>query len=264
MIEQIVLGLVQGIAEWLPVSSEGLIVLVQSYFFQTNKNLDALVADALFLHLGTVFAAIVYFHKDIHRYVKAMVSWKDVATGDKNVIIFLVITTVISGGLGYALLQVLVTIEEKLQSSTMYVIVAIGFMLLITGALQFIKPRQSHRTDINIHTTDGVLMGVVQGFAAIPGLSRSGLTVAGLLLRNYDKEAALRISFLMSIPIVLAGNVVFAIGDTSFDPITLVGLVVAFVSGLITIAALIRLARKINFGYFVIIFGLITIASAFI
>jgi undecaprenyl-diphosphatase len=264
ILEQVVVGIIQGIAEWLPVSSEGAVLLVKSHWFNTEEGLQALIEDALFLHLGTVLAAIVYFRKEITTYIHALRSWKDAATEDKNVVIFLVTATIISGIVGIGLLQLIVSFEELLTSSTKIIIIGIGVLLLITGTLQFVHPYYSHRSNITLDITDSIVIGVVQGFAVLPGLSRSGLTVAALLIRNYDKENALRLSFLMSIPIVLLGNIVLVARDATFSSDALVGLIVAFGVGLVTIRLFIKVARKVNFGYFVIGFGILTILSAFI
>lgn len=264
IIEQVVSGIVQGIAEWLPISSEGALILVKTTFFNTGQDVTSLIKDALFLHLGTVLAAIIYFWKDILRYAVSLVSWRTAPTEDKNVIKFLVIATLVSGGIGYVLIRYVATINVLSPATSTGIIIFIGILLLMTGALQFIKPSYTHQSNITLGTKDSLILGVVQGFAALPGLSRSGLTVAALLLRNYSKETALHLSFLMSIPIVIAGNIVFAIGETEFKPVSLVGLAVACITGYLTIDLLLRVARKINFGYFVIGFGILTIIAALV
>ena len=265
MTEQILLGLVQGIAEWLPVSSEGALILVQkSSFFNSTESLSDLLQGALLLHVGTVLAATVYFRKEIARYIKAALSWSNAPTEDKNVVVFLVVATIVSGLIGLGVLSAIESLENISVLSPRLIVLAVGVLLLITGTLQFIKPSYSHRSNISLNLTDSILLGIVQGIATLPGLSRSGLTVAALLFRNYDKETALRLSFLMSIPIVLIGSIALSIRDASFEAVSLVGLIIAAVVGYITIDLFMRIARKVNFGYFVIGFGLLTILSAFV
>jgi undecaprenyl-diphosphatase len=105
----------------------------------------------------------------------------------------------------------------------------------------------------------------VQGFAALPGFSRSGLTISALLLRKFDETAALRLSFLMSLPIVLGGNVLLNLKDGFvLSAGAVFGLVFSFVFGIFTIHVLFRVARKINFAYFVLGFGVITLVAAFL
>jgi hypothetical protein len=133
------------------------------------------------------------------------------------------------------------------------------------GRGTFIAPKIHKRTDIDIKNKDGFILGLVQGFAVLPGLSRSGLTVAALLLSKFDEETSIRLSFLMSLPIVLAGNIALNFDYiTEFNSDMLIGLLAAFIFGYLTIGVLLKLARKINFGWFVIIFGVLSVAAAFI
>jgi undecaprenyl-diphosphatase len=264
MFEYILLGAVQGIAEWLPVSSEGIITLLKLHFFPTDSLFDV-VRDALFLHLGTALAAIVYFHKDIFALTFDLFHFHDASHRQKRTIIFLVISTLVSGVLGLLLLTLIP--EESLTEQTARTFTAlIGVLLLITGGLQlYNKGRSGNKSAADITLKDSAVLGLAQGCAALPGLSRSGLTVAALLLLGYAKQESLRLSFLMSIPIVLLGNVILnADSMTSFDPHALIGLVSAFVFGLLTIDLLLRVARKIEFGYFVLFFAILTLLAAFI
>ena len=104
----------------------------------------------------------------------------------------------------------------------------------------------------------------MQGLSTLPGISRSGSTVSVLLLDKVDKTEALRLSFLMSLPIVLAGNIFFNLKGFAFSFNMLYGLFFSFVFGILTIHALIKVSKKINFGYFVLIFGLLMIVAGLI
>ena len=258
MLENFILGLIQGIAEWLPVSSEGMIILVKTKFFGGAET-DILIRQALFLHLGTFFAALVYFRKD----VKNLLKFRSFNDSTKNLFSFLVIATLISGALGYGLLQAVEALEDFITIDARGLMLVIGGLLLITAYLQF-KSKRQLKGEKEIQKKDGILLGIVQGFAVLPGLSRSGTTVATLLMRGYDDSLALKMSFLMSLPIVLAGNILLNFRDFTFRPELLVGLVTAFIFGLLTINVLIRLAKKINFGYFVLIFALLSFIAAFV
>jgi len=262
MFEQIVLGAVQGIAEWLPVSSEGMIVLVKSVFFGGGE-FEALVKQALFLHLGTFLAALVYFRKDVAVLLRETFRYQHASEDHKKTINFLVISTLISGAVGFTLLQTAAELETLFGFSSKFLIIVVGVLLLITGFLQLAgQSSRSQKQILDMNPADSVLLGVVQGFAALPGLSRSGLTVSAFLLRKYDKTQALRLSFLMSLPIVLAGNIILNLGDaTIFSLEAFVGLASAFVFGYMTIEILMRVARKINFGWFVLFFAVLTLFS---
>lgn len=112
---------------------------------------------------------------------------------------------------------------------------------------------------------ESLILGAAQGVAEwLPGLSRSGLTVAALLLRQFDDEVALKLSFLLSLPIVLAGNILLNSEYLYFNLSNLVALAASFIFGLLSIHWLLALARRINFGYFTLVFGLLVIASAFL
>lgn len=263
MFEQFVLGAVQGIAEWLPVSSEGMIALVKSAFFG-GGSIEELVKQALFLHLGTFLAALVYFRKDVAVLIRETLRYQDASEDHKKTINFLVISTLISGGVGFTLLQTVTELETLFGFSSRFLIAVVGALLLVTGFLQLAgQSKRTQKQVMDLNPADSILLGIVQGFAALPGLSRSGLTVSAFLLRKYDKTQSLRLSFLMSLPIVLAGNILLNLGDANFfSAQAFIGLLAAFIFGYLTIDVMMRIARKVNFGWFVIAFGIITLLAA--
>lgn len=263
MFEFTILGIIQGIAEWLPVSSEGAIVLTQVTFFD-SVNFDQIIQTALWLHLGTFLAALVYFWKDVVRILGSLFHYKQAPVEQQYLVRFLIISTLISGVLGYALISVLASVFDQFESSARVIVIAVGVLLLVTAYLQFRAKHGGTRQLSQLSVSDSVLLGLVQGFAALPGLSRSGLTVSALLIRGFDKELALRVSFIMSLPIVFAGNIILQWSNPNFSPEALVGLLFSFIFGLATIHGLIKLAEKINFAYFILFFALLTFISAFI
>ncbi len=275
MLEQVILGAIQGVAEWLPVSSEGVLILAQTRFFG-GQSMEQLVRQALFLHLGTFLAALIYFRKDVWLLIRVLfrsrTSQNPEATPlgmrsvtSKNLILrFLIVATLISGFLGFVFIRVFIGLEEELRLSSKAITLVIALLLLITGLLQIKSKRGGYKKAGQLSNKDGLLIGFVQGLAALPGLSRSGLTVSTLLLRKFDSQTSLKLSFLMSLPIVLGGNIIlnFKFGMFSFEAIC--GLLSSFIFGLLTISLLLKLARKINFGYFVLIFGILVIVSVFV
>ncbi len=265
MFDALILGIIQGIVEWLPVSSEGVLVLLQTHFFG-GGGLAETVGVALFLHLGTFFAALSYFRKDVAELLKVLApaQWRRSDAQTRNIFWFLVVATLISGGIGAVLLTIAVVAEAHLAQAGVIVTAGIGALLLGTGALQLYARERAERRAGEASRADGVLLGLVQAAAALPGFSRSGLTTSALLLRGYKAADALRLSFLMSLPIVLGGNIVLNLSGFAVSGELLLGLAAAFVFGLATIHVLLRIAEHINFAYFVIIFGLITIGSVFI
>lgn len=261
MFDGFILGLVQGIAEWLPISSEGMLVVAQSYLLGNTSVVD-MIRVALFLHLGTLLAAIVYFRKDIVVLIKSLFNFRRAEIARRKEIVFLTISTLISGLLGMGLLSLVSSIEDHVLLTGKIATAAVGVLLFITAGLQFAAQKEGQRTSSELTLWDGVLLGFLQGLAALPGLSRSGLTVSGLLLRNMRGEDALRLSFLMSIPIVFAANVVLNFDQAFISLFSLIGLVTAFVFGILTIHALLKLTERINFAHFVLVFAFLMFAAA--
>lgn len=263
MFEGIVLGIIQGIAEWLPVSSEGFIVLAKVHFFG-GDNIEEIIKGALLLHLGTVLAAVVYLRKELMMVIKTLFHYKRASSDQQHILQFLIVATLISGIIGFVLLKAVTQIEFDISQLSRVVTMIIAGLLVVTGFLQLKAARSGRRQGKDLRTVDAWWLGLAQGFAALPGLSRSGLTVATFLLRNFDKTSALKLSFLMSIPIVFAGNIILNYNVAVFTPEMWWGLLASFIFGLITIDILIRVARKVNFGYFVLVFAALTFIAVFI
>jgi undecaprenyl-diphosphatase len=258
-VQSLVLGIVQGITEWLPVSSEGINTLIQLHLF--DKPLSEAIQISLWLHAGTLIAAILYFRKDITallryvpQYTRELRSHQ--VTEQSKLITFLIISTVLTGAIGAPLLLIGLGQEDVPAGIVMAVI---GGFLIITGLVQKYAPRFSGTRETT-SAKDAVIVGVVQAFSAFPGLSRSGLTISTLLFRGYNPQRAIKISFLMSIPVVLAAEIGLALIDgISLDVTAIIGLVAAFVFGILTIGALVKLATRIRFWKFCIVLGVLSL-----
>ncbi|MEX0933528.1 MAG: undecaprenyl-diphosphate phosphatase [Candidatus Paceibacterota bacterium] len=265
MFEAFILGSIQGITEWLPVSSEGVLVLVKSNFFSSDVGLEELIRQSFFLHLGTFFAALLYFRKEVIRIIHSLFTYQKAKVEDQKLIQFLLVSTLISGVLGMLLLHFIGEIDSHIDMRSQLINLFVGALLLITAFMQLRAPARGHKNVSNLTLKDAGILGLTQGLSALPGFSRSGLTVSMLLLRNYDKEAALRLSFLMSLPVVLGANIILNAEEMLLiSGSSLVGILSSFIFGIITIGLLIKLARNINFGLFVLFFGFLTILSAFL
>lgn len=251
----VLLGLLQGTTEWLPVSSEGVVAAFYGFFL--DRPLSEAVAYALWLHLGTVISVLVVFRKTLFDL------FGEVVASPKNpprLFWYLLVSTLVSGAIGFPLLLSLDELSTKVGALAMGVI---GLLMFITGGLQLRSKVDGSRGRDEISIVDALIAGVAQGFAVLPGLSRSGLTVAALLFRHVERREALVLSFLMSVPaslgaglysgtqtgLLLNGNAFIAMG-------------VAAVVGLISIKALLAVAEKINFAWFVIIVGATILAGA--
>ena len=255
MEEGVVLGLLQGTFEWLPVSSQGIIVVVHSLLF------DGEVAEgigySLWLHIGTVPSVLVAFRKETAQIVGEVLSRP---LRPSPLAAFLLVSTVVSGIVGLPLVLYLTDLSESAGSAAM---VVVGVALLITGALQIARRGSGARDRDDLEVRDGLLAGVSQGLAAIPGLSRSGLTVAALLWRGFDRREALVLSFLMSAPASVAAAAYVALtGEFAVTAEALVGAAVAFSTGLVAIKLLVAVAERVNVGAFVMIAGAAIAAGA--
>ncbi len=260
MIEHIVLGALQGVVEWLPFSSEAVLVLAQVHWLG-ESNIQSLIRTALFFHLGTFLAAIVYFRLEVFRLVQACFQWSKQNQTTREELRFYVIATLISGGFGYALLRLLESLTFDFEIAGRVITIMVGVMLLFTAALQFARTKRKERQNQRLTIKDAVVTGFGQALAALPGVSRSGTTVSLLLLLGVAKKNALQLSFIMSLPIVLGGNILLNFERGVITPESVVGLLSAFVFGLLTIHVLMRLAEKIKFGLFVLVFGIMTLLA---
>lgn len=260
MVESIILGIVQGIAEWLPISSEGVLVLLKVNLFQSSLRLVDLINYALFLHLGTFLAALVYFRKEVKRLFLILFSYFKTKKENQRLINFYLLVTLISGLVGLIILKSLEQVDE-INGRSLNIL--IGLALMVTAFLQF-KKKSGLKETKDLKTLDGVILGFLQGLAIIPGLSRSGLTVSGLLLRKFNDQTALKLSFIMSLPVVLGANIILNFKYLVFSIQNVIGLFFSFLFGILTIHLLLKLSQKINFTWFVLIFGFLVLISALV
>ena len=228
----LILGIIQGIFEWLPISSEGVVALFSQWLVKGVNPIDI----ALFLHLGTLLAVLVYFFKD----------WKNLLFfKDLKLFKFLVITTLISAVIGFLLYNLIITMS--LGAGLLFLT---GFGLLITA--YFHKKKRKLRIKDNWLA---VIVGVLQGLAVIPGLSRSGATIFGLSLAKDEPKEILKLSYLMSGPIIL-GSSIFLIIKNPSSLNAWPALITAFIVGLLSLKILFRISEKINFFKFALIFSM--------
>ncbi len=263
ILQQIIVGAVQGITEWLPVSSSGFLALIFANFFNVT-DVTTIIQNILWLHLGTFFAALIYFRKDVTHLFVSLFQYRKSNIETKKTLNFLIIATIISGIIGLLIVLGLGIYENEFSLTGKSISLFVGILLLITGILQLKVKSRGLRKPKDLTLGDGVLLGVSQGLSSLPGLSRSGITVSTLMLRRFGDSTALRLSFLMSLPIVLIGNIFLNIPDFGVTPFSIWGIVFSFLFGLLTIHALMKLSKKINFGWFVLIFAILMILSFFI
>lgn len=254
MIEYILFGIFQGLFEWLPISSQGQLFVIMTLLF--NISAQEALNSAIWLHIGTMLAAIFYFRREVFDLMKKLLKleFKD------EILSFLIISTILTGIVGFPLYLLLSDISAVFGQAS---IVLVGIALILTGILQK-RAEKKNVDDKDISKEDKIIAGISQGFSIIPGISRSGITTSVLLLRNFNSKQALKLSFLMSIPAVLVAEIgLSAFGGISFNINYLVGAVFSFISGIVTIDLFLRLAEKISFWLFCVTMGLLTFIPLF-
>ncbi|MFB6075344.1 MAG: undecaprenyl-diphosphate phosphatase [Haloarculaceae archaeon] len=256
LVVAVLLGAVQGVLEWLPVSSEGSVALVATAL--TGAGPGVATQYALFLHAGTALAALAYYRREAAAVLRSALAWRPRSAfgGETADLSFLVIATLATAVTG---LPAYVVLEETVSSLTGGAFLAlIGGLLVVTGLVQRLAGSLALGERTLPGPLDAVLVGALQGFAILPGISRSGTTVSALLLRGHEGENALRLSFLLSIPAALAANALVLVTDgvPAVDPVSgLVAVGVAAVVGYLTVGALVALVRRVPFWVICVGFG---------
>lgn len=293
----VILAFIQGILEWLPVSSEGQLVLILTWIGESENAL----AIALFMHIGTLIAVIIRFRGDIFLLLgikrKNKIRMEEInneenAEGlhefcdkEKQKILwkFILLATVATAVIGiplYLLVKFVLQEGDLLEfangavSSGDLITILIGIFLIGTGLFILYSRKQTARKSLYQMTTwEMLIVGAIQGLAIIPGVSRSGTTVGAMLVEGVEEEDTLRGSFLLSIPAVIGANILTLVidliqGEASFAEIPWYGMILAVVisgvTGYFTIDLFLRLARKINFGWFCITFGALALVITLI
>lgn len=256
ILHAIVLGLVQGLSEFLPISSSGHLLLVP-WLFDWHDFDDEATEKAfdVALHIGTLIAAVAYFRHDLARYIKAgvgaLVHRGEPVTTDGRVAWLLLLSTVPAAAVGAVFES---SIDEHLGTPGI-----IAVSLILGGLLLAVADRTSGRRKVEgMSSRDAIAIGAAQALALNPGTSRSGITITAGRFLGFDRDAAARISFLMMIP-VTAGAVAFKMAGLAADGIDqdlrvpmLVGIVTSGISGWIAVWGTLTLVRTRSFMPFVI------------
>lgn len=256
LLEAIVLGIIQGLTEFLPVSSSGHLELAKAIFGDTSIPKESLTFTVV-LHAATALSTIVIFRKEIGEILKGLFqfSWNEESKFSLKIIISMLPAVVI--GLAY---------EEELESFFGGKILLVGCMLLVTAVLLLLADKAKN-TNNNVSFANAATIGIAQAIAMLPGISRSGATISTSVLLGVDRTRAARFSFLMVVPLIL-GKVTKDIlgGDLNFQSAEIIplsaGFFAAFISGLFACQWMIALVKKSKLSYFSLycaIVGLIAI-----
>lgn len=243
MANYIILGIIQGLTEFFPVSSSAHLVIMQKILGMDSGQL----ATSIVLHLGTILALCIFFFRDI---IEALFNLK--------LILFIIVVTVITGAIGI--------LGKDFFTGLFSQTTPVAIALLVSGIILILTSRFMAAERNNVGFKDAFILGITQGIAIIPGISRSGITISTLLFRKVNRETAFRISFLASIPAV-AGAALLEAKDIGFAlkgnfTELAVGSIFSLFTGLISLWVLklvLRRAKLYYFGYYCIIIAIVTL-----
>jgi len=259
-LDALILGVIQGMTEFLPVSSSGHLEIGKAILGDNSVPEESLLFTVV-LHFATALSTIIVFRKDIFNLIAGIFSGKtdDVIFAGK--IILSMVPAVIVG----------LFFEEQLEAMFNGNIILVGFMLIVTGLLLFLAGRAKN-TGKNIGWKDALLIGISQAVAMLPGISRSGATISTSVLLGNDRTKAARFSFLMVVPLIFGKIAKDTMsGDISMESSAsmplLIGFIAAFVTGLLACTWMISLVRKAKlhyFSYYCFAVGIIAITAGFL
>lgn len=245
LIDVLILGVVQGITEWLPVSSSGHLAVIQNYLGLSREEHPLIFLDIM-LHVGTLVVILLAFREDIVKIVKAVVRM-DFKTEEGKLALFILVGSVPTALISFTLHSIFESFFEEL--------LVVGIALLVTGFFLFASERRKNNKELDY--LDSLLIGIAQGIAFIPGISRSGVTIATGLLREVKKEAAFRYSFLLSIPAVIGtaiASIITEFGSLSTQDVhisvVLFGVITSMILGYASFKLLQRIVMKRRFHTF--------------
>ena len=236
-VEILILSAIQGISEFLPVSSAAHLVLVSKYYAFTNQSL---LID-ICLHLGSLVAIIIYFRNDLFHFIK-----------NKKFLIKILVGTIPIIPVGYILYQT--GLIDQLRS-----LKVIGWMSLIFGILLYVsdKSKVTKKIDTEFTNKSAVFIGLFQVLALIPGVSRSGITITSGRMLGFNRLDSTKISFFLSIPTLAAASIlgiynIYKEESVELNFLAIIAVIFSFIFSYITIALFFNFVKKFNLNLFVI------------
>ena len=236
-VEILILSIIQGVSEFLPISSIAHLVLVSKYYVFNNQNL---LID-ICLHLGSLLAIIIYFRDDLFNFIK-----------NKKFLIKILIGTIPIIPIGYIFFQT--GIINQLRS-----LEVIGWMSLIFGILLYVsdKSKVTKKIDKEFTNKSAVFIGLFQVLALIPGVSRSGITITSGRLLGFSRFDSAKVSFLLSIPTLLAASIlgiynIYKEASPELNFLAIIAVIFSFIFSYITIALFLNFVKKFSLNVFII------------
>lgn len=246
IIQALILGIIQGLTEFLPVSSSGHLEIAKVLFGDHSLPQESLTFTVV-LHFATALSTLVVFRKEVLEISKGLFQfkWNEETIFSLKIIISMLPAVLIG-----------LLFEEQLEALFSGRILLVGFMLIITSVLLYFADK-AKKTASNVSYSNALFIGIAQAIAMLPGISRSGATISTSVLLGVDRERAARFSFLMVVPLIF-GKVAKDIlgGDINFESSQItalsVGFIAAFVAGLLACTWMIALVKRSKLTYFAI------------
>lgn len=243
-LEAVVLGIIQGFTEFLPVSSSGHLELTKAILGDTSLPEESLTFTVV-LHFATALSTLVIFRKEVAQIFKGLFQfkWNDEFIFSLKIILSMVPAVFVG-----------LLFEEELEAFFGGNIAFVGAMLLVTAVLLLLADR-AKKTDKEVSYVNAIIIGISQAIAMLPGISRSGATISTTVLLGVDRTKAARFSFLMVVPLIFGAIAKDLLsGDISFESSDIlpmsVGFIAAFASGLLACKWMITLVKKSKLSYF--------------
>ena len=257
LIQAIILGVIQGVTEFFPVSSSGHLVIFQALFGLKEPQL----AFDIFLHFGTLVSIAIFFHKDIINLFVDLRGPTSEVPPPRSTLVYLIIASIPTAIIGFLFKD---AVEDLFGMPKL-----VGAMLLVTGVWLFFASRRSKKIKqpSNLNFLNSIVIGIAQGIAVVPGISRSGATIGAGLATGLEREAAFKFSFLLAIPAVAGACILKAHKITTIVAkgeafVFLAGGIAAAITGIVTLRALLGLVKnnKLSlFGIYCILAGILVI-----
>jgi len=255
MLQAVLIGIVQGLTEFLPVSSSAHLILVPRLLGWDDPFLNSAAFDVM-LHVGTLIALVGYFARDLVRLLRAFVASlleRSLANDPERRLAWLLLVSVVpAAALG-------ATLESFFDTYFRERLALVAVLLLVGASILWLAERQGRRERglLQMRLRDAVVIGAAQALALFPGVSRSGITIAAGLFLGLERAAAARFAFLMGVPVIAgaglwkAREVIGMPGFADEPAILLGGMLAAAISGVLAIGLLLRLLRSHSTGLFI-------------
>jgi len=247
--QAIFLGALQGITEFLPISSSGHLVLFEEFF---KINAQNLISFDIVLHLGTLISILIFFRKDLIEIIKNVfnfifgkIKWKD--SPDLMLVVYIVLATIPAVVVGFIFKDYIeLTFRNIKTVSIMFIILSLFFLVS-----EFIY-RKNYKKSNNLTIWKVLFIGVMQSIALIPGISRSGSTISAGIITGIDREKSARFSFLLAIPVILGAGIIIGLKDLVSGDVTnvsispyfyLIGFLSSFIFGYLSVSFLMKFLK---------------------